>query len=125
MKKAKVTHDGTEIAEKRDRIANGMSEDEIIVQTVYNALRVPNANLLEKLILAFSTLPEARSDFSLAKDRFNDILEFLETNEEVTSEEILQLKQSIENVDSFQELLVKRVVNSSQSSFICDPLNLS
>lgn len=111
MKKAKATHDGTEIAEKRDIIANGMSEDEIFIRTVYNALKVPNANSLEKLILAFSTIPEARSNFSLAKDRFISILDFLETNEEVPSEEILLLKHSIDNVNSFQELLAKRIVN--------------
>ncbi len=111
MKKAKATHDGTEIAEKRDRIADEMSEDEIFIRTVDNALKVPNANSLEKLILAFSTIPEARSDFPLARDRFIDILDFLETNEEFPPEEIVLLKHSIENVNSFQELLAWRVEN--------------
>ena len=107
MKKVEANHDGTEIAEKRDRIANEISEDEIFVQTVNNALKVPNANLTEKLILAFSTIPEARSDFSLAKNRFIRILDLLETNGEVTSEEILILKHSIQSLNSLQELLLK------------------
>ncbi|UCG03980.1 MAG: hypothetical protein JSW11_08325 [Candidatus Heimdallarchaeota archaeon] len=108
MEKVEDNHDGTEIAEKRDRIANEMAEDEIFVHTVYNALKVPNANITEKLILAFSTIPETRLDFSLAKDRFINIVDLLEANGEVTSEEIILLKQSIKDINSLQELLLKR-----------------
>jgi hypothetical protein len=107
MKKEKITHDGTKIADQRDKIANELSEDEIIIQTLYNALKLPNANLTEKLRIAFSTIPEIRSNFSIAKVRFLKLLESLETNGKVTSEEITILKHSAQNLNSFQELLTE------------------
>lgn len=105
MKKVKTTQNSTEIADQRDKIANELSEDEIIIQTLYNALKLPNANLTEKLIIALSTIPEIRSNFSIARDRFLNLLDSIETNGKVTSEEILLLKHSVQNLNSFQELL--------------------
>ncbi len=108
MTKFEVTHDGTEIAKERNRIANEISNDEIFIQTVYNTLKVQNANVIEKLILAFSSIPETRVDFSLAKARLITILDSLETTEEVPSGEIMLLKHSIENINSLQELFTQR-----------------
>ncbi len=114
MTKFEVTHDGTKIAKERNRIANEISNDEIFIQTVYNALKVLDANVIEKLILAFSSIPETRVDFSLAKARLISFLDSLETTEEVPSEEITLLKHSIENINSLQELFAQRTesVNS-------------
>ena len=108
MTKSEITHDGTEIAKERNRIANEISNDKILFQTVYNALKVLNANVMDKLILAFSSIPETRVDFPLAKNRLLTILDLLEITEEVPSGEITFLKHSIENTNSFQELFTKR-----------------
>jgi hypothetical protein len=108
MKKVKTTHTHTEIADQRDKIANELSEDEIIIQTLYNALKLPNANLSEKLIIALSTIPETRSNFSKAKNRFLSLLDSLEINGKVTSEDIMLLKHSVQTLNSFQELITKR-----------------
>lgn len=110
MKKSKVTHDSTKIAKKRDKIANRITEEEIFVETVYNALRVPNANLVEKLTLAFTSIPDAWIDFSHAKNRFNDILDLLVAKEEVASEEVSSFKHFIKNINSLKELLSMNVV---------------
>ena len=108
VKKEKTTHDSTEIADQRDKIANEISEDEIIIHTLYNALKLPNANLIEKLIIALSTIPETRTNFSLAKARFFKLLDLLEINGKVTSEEIMLFKHSVKHLNSFQELIAKR-----------------
>jgi hypothetical protein len=108
MKKIKTTHNSTEIADQRDKIANELCEDEIIIQTLYNALKLPNASLTEKLIIALSTIPETRSNFSIAKSRFIRLLDSLETNGKVTSEDIMLLKLTVQNLNSVQELITKK-----------------
>ena len=105
MKKEKATHDNTEIADQRDKIANEISEDEIVIHTLYNALKLPNVSLIEKLIIALSTIPETKTNFSLAKARFFKLLDLLEINGKVTSEEIMLLKHLVKHLNSFQELI--------------------
>jgi hypothetical protein len=87
-------------------IASKISDDEIYVQTVRNALRVPEATITDKLTFAFSSLPEAPTNFSKAKTLFFDILEFLEINEEVSSSEVSLFKETLEGVNSFEELMI-------------------
>lgn len=108
VKKPKVTHNSSKIAKKRNKIANQLPEDEIFVQTVHNALQVPNASLVEKLTFTFTSIPEARIDFPHAKRRVINILDLLAAREEITSEEVALLKQSIENINSLENLLAKR-----------------
>lgn len=106
--KSKVAHDGSEVAKKRNEVASQLTEDDIFIQTVYNALRVPNASLKEKLAFAFTSIPEARIDFPHAKNRFINILDLLVTKEEVSLEEVILLKNSIENITSIEELVTLR-----------------
>lgn len=108
MRKAKITHNGSKIAKKRNKIANQITEDEIFVQTVYNALKVPNACLIEKLTFALTAFPEVRINFLKAKSSFIDILDLLVTKEDVSSEEVTLLKHAIENINSLEELLAVR-----------------
>ncbi len=110
MKKSKVTHDSTKIAKKRNKIANRITDDEVHLETVYNALKVPNANLIEKLTLALTSFPEARLDFSHAKNRFNNILDLLVAKEQVASEDVSSFKHFIKNIDSLKDLLAMNVV---------------
>ncbi|PWI47527.1 hypothetical protein CEE45_11395 [Candidatus Heimdallarchaeota archaeon B3_Heim] len=86
-------------------IASKISDDEIYVQTVRNALRVPEATVTDKLTFAFSSLPEAPTNFPNAKNLFFDILEFLEINEEITSTDVQLFKETLEHVNSFEELM--------------------
>jgi len=101
----KLSHDASRVAQKRVEIASKISDDEIYVQTVRNALRVPEATVTDKLTFAFSSLPEAPTDFPNAKNLFFDILEFLEINEEVSSTEVQLFKEKLEKVNSFDELM--------------------
>ncbi len=101
----KLSHDASREATKRRAIASKISDDEIYVQTVRNALRVPDATISDKLTFAFSSLPETPTNFSNSKNLFFDIIEFLSINEEVTSEEVAQFKEVLKNVNSFEELM--------------------
>ncbi len=101
----KLSHNASRVAQKRMEIASKISDDEIYVQTVRNALRVPEATVTDKLTFAFSSLPEAPTNFPNAKDLFFDILEFLEMNEEVTSTDVRLFKEALEHVNSFEELM--------------------
>ena len=101
----KLSHNASRVAQKRIEIASKISDDEIYVQTVRNALRVPGATVSDKLTFAFSSLPEAPTNFPNAKNLFFDILEFLEINEEVSSSEVTLFKETLKNVNSFEELM--------------------
>ena len=101
----KLSHNASRVAQKRIEIASKISDDEIYVQTVRNALRVPDATVSDKLTFAFSSLPEAPTNFPNAKNLFFDILEFLEINEEVSSSEVTLFKETLKNVNSFEELM--------------------
>jgi hypothetical protein len=101
----KLSHDASREATKRRAIASRISDDEIYVQTVRNALRVPDATISDKLTFAFSSLPETPTNFLNSKNLFFDIIEFLSINDEVTSEEVKQFKEALENVNSFEELM--------------------
>ncbi|MHA1993090.1 MAG: hypothetical protein ACW97Z_00950 [Candidatus Hodarchaeales archaeon] len=101
----KLSHDASRVAQKRMEIASKISDDEIYVQTIRNALRVPEATVTDKLTFAFSSLPEAPTNFPNAKNLFFDILEFLEINDEVTSSEVQLFKETLEHVNSFDELM--------------------
>ena len=101
----KLSHDASREATKRRAIASKISDDEIYVQTVRNALRVPDATISDKLTFAFSSLPETPTNFPNSKNLFFDIIEFLSINDEVTSEEMKQFKEALENVNSFEELM--------------------
>ena len=101
-----LTHEAAQEAEKRKKIAQSISDDEIYIQTVRNALNVPDATLVDKLTFAFSSLPEAMSNFGYAKELFLDILEFLYSNDEITSEELELFKTTLGEVDSFEKIMM-------------------
>ncbi|MFX1282529.1 MAG: hypothetical protein ACFFB5_02700 [Promethearchaeota archaeon] len=105
-----LSHDASREAKKRIEIARGISEDQIYVQTVRNALKVEDATLSDKLTFAFTSLPEANSNFSYAKDMFLDILEFLMGNNEISSEEVNLYKTQLEKISSLEDLMMKMAV---------------
>ncbi|UCG89618.1 MAG: hypothetical protein JSU57_03855 [Candidatus Heimdallarchaeota archaeon] len=107
--KSKAIQDGSKVAKKRNKIANQLTEDEIFIETVHNALRVPNASSTEKLAFALTSIPEARIDFPHAKTRLSDILDLLLKKKLVTSEEVILLKRSIKDINSIEELITTRV----------------
>ena len=101
----KLSHDASREATKRREIASKISDDEIYVQTVRNALRVPDATISDKLTFAFSSLPETPTNFPNSKNLFLDIIEFLLINQEITEEEIQQFKLALKNINTFEELM--------------------
>ena len=100
-----LSHDASREAKKRIEFAAKISDDQIHVSTVRNALKVPDASLSDKLTFAFTSLPEATTNFPFAKDMFFDILDFLESNEEISSEEVNLLKSSLENIESLDQIM--------------------
>jgi hypothetical protein len=101
-----LTHEASREAERRIEIASRITDDEIYVQTVRNALKVPDASISDKLTFAFTSLPEVTTNFDFAKNLFFDILEFLTTNNELTSEEANTLKTSLEEIGSLEDLMM-------------------
>jgi hypothetical protein len=101
-----LTHEASQEANRRIEIAKRITDDEIYVQTVRNALKVPDASLSDKLTFAFTSLPDVTTNFEYAKNLFFDILEFLISKKEITSEEANLLKTSIENIGSLDELMM-------------------
>lgn len=100
-----LSHSAAQEAKRRKEIAARITDDEIYVQTVRNALKVPDANLSDKLTFAFSSLPNVTTNFPYAKNLFIDIIDFLISRDEISSEEAHLLKKSIKNVDSFEEIM--------------------
>ena len=100
-----LSHDASREATKRREIASKISDDEIYVQTVRNALRVPDATITDKLTFAFSSLPETPTNFPNSKSLFFDIIEFLSINDEVTLEEAQLFKEALKNINTFEELM--------------------
>ena len=101
-----LTHEAAQEAKRRRKISKDITDDEIWTATVRNALNVPDASLTDKLTFAFTSLPDVMTNFDYTKNIFLDILEFLVTNEEVTAEEANALKTVLENVGSFEELMM-------------------
>jgi hypothetical protein len=101
-----LTHDASREAKKRIKIARGISEDQIYVQTVRNALNVADATLSDKLTFAFTSLPEANTNFTSAKSMFFDILDFLRSENEITSEEVGLYKAQLKNIGSLRDLMM-------------------
>lgn len=101
-----LTHEASQEAERRIEIAKKISDDEIYVQTVRNALKVEDASISDKLTFAFTSLPEVATNFDYAKNLFIDILEFLASNNELTSEEADSLKTTLTNISSLEELMM-------------------
>ncbi|MFW9780047.1 MAG: hypothetical protein ACFFE8_14440 [Candidatus Heimdallarchaeota archaeon] len=101
-----LDHDAAQEAERRKSIAQSISDDQIHLSTVRNALQVPEASIADKLTFALSSMPEATTDFPYAKELFLDILEYLEANREVSSEEANTLRTTIEDVSSVKELML-------------------
>jgi hypothetical protein len=100
-----LSHDASRVAKKRIDIAAKITDDQIYVSTVRNALNVPDASLSDKLTFAFTSLPEATTNFPYAKGVFFDILDFLESNEEISSDVVNLLKSSLENIESLDQIM--------------------
>lgn len=100
-----LSHNASQEADKRNMIAQKITDDQIYVQTVRNALKIDDATSSDKLNFAFSSLPEVSTNFNYTKMLFLDILDFLMSTKEVTSEEVNIFKTLLENVSSFEELM--------------------
>ncbi|MHA2243527.1 MAG: hypothetical protein ACXADY_01025 [Candidatus Hodarchaeales archaeon] len=101
-----LTHDASREAKERIKIAQSIPEDQIFVHTIRNALKVEDASLSDKLTFAFTSLPDAQTNFTYAKNLFFDILEFLMNNDEITSEEVNLFKSQLKSISSLEALMM-------------------
>jgi len=101
-----LTHDASQEAMKRRKIAQGFSDDQIYVHTIRNALKVDDATISDKLTFAFTSLPEVDTNFPYAKNMFFDVLEFLMSNKEITSEEVNLYKAHLKEIGSLEDLMM-------------------
>ncbi|MFX0014765.1 MAG: hypothetical protein ACFFB2_00805 [Promethearchaeota archaeon] len=101
-----LSHDASREAKKRDKIAQSITDDQIVLETIRNALNVgDDATLSDKLTFAFTSLPSASTDFTYAKNMFLDILEFLRSNDEISSEEVNLYKAQLKKIGSLEDLM--------------------
>ncbi|MHA1975130.1 MAG: hypothetical protein ACTSW1_19245 [Candidatus Hodarchaeales archaeon] len=100
-----LSHDAAQEAQTRDEISQKITDDQIYVQTVRNALNVPDASIQDKLTFAFSSLPESMTNFEYSKSLFIDIIEFLLANKEITPAEVMIYKNKIKDINSLEELM--------------------
>jgi hypothetical protein len=101
-----LSHDASQEAKKRRKIAQGITDDQIIVHTIRNALNVDDASISDKLTFAFTSLPEVNTNFPYAKNMFFDVLEFLMSREEITSEEVNMYRSQLKNIGSLEDLMM-------------------
>ncbi|UCG03116.1 MAG: hypothetical protein JSW11_03820 [Candidatus Heimdallarchaeota archaeon] len=101
-----LSHDASQEAKKRRKIAQSISDDQIYVHTIRNALKVDDATISDKLTFAFTSLPEVTTNFPYAKDIFFDILDFLMSNKEISSEEVNMYRAQLKNVGSLEDLMM-------------------
>ncbi|MFW9906532.1 MAG: hypothetical protein ACFFFH_19655 [Candidatus Thorarchaeota archaeon] len=101
-----LSHDASQEAKKRRKIAQAITDDQIIVHTIRNALKVDDATVSDKLTFAFASLPEVNTNFPYAKNMFFDILEFLVSNKEITSEEVNMYRAQLKNISSLEDLMM-------------------
>ena len=99
-----LSHGASQEAKKRRKIAQSISDDQIYVHTIRNALKVDDATISDKLTFAFTSLPEVNTNFPYAKDMFFDILEFLMSNNEISSEEVSMYRAQLEDIRSLEDL---------------------
>ncbi len=101
-----LSHDASQEAKKRRRISQSISDDQIYVHTIRNALNVDDATVSDKLTFAFTSLPEVNTNFPFAKNMFFDILEFMMSNKEITSEEVNMYRAQLKNISSLEDLMM-------------------
>ncbi|MHA1214677.1 MAG: hypothetical protein ACTSR2_05710 [Candidatus Hodarchaeales archaeon] len=101
-----LSHDAAQEAKTRNEISQKITDDQIYVHTIRNALNVPDASVKDKLTFAFSSLPESMTNFEYSKSLFIDIIEFLLANKEITPAEVLIYKAKIKEINSLDELMV-------------------
>ena len=100
-----LSHEVAQEAAIRDKISKTITDDQIYVQTVRNALKVPDASIEDKLTFAFSSLPDAITNFELAKSLFLDIMEYLVSNHEITPAEQMVYLTKLKQINSIEELM--------------------
>ena len=104
-----LSHDAAQIAEEREKIASQITEDQIFIETVKRAIKVEGAEIQDKLIFAFTSLPDSMTNFESAKEMFFGILEFLSERDEVSQEEIEEFKKYLEGIKAVDQLMSLQV----------------
>ena len=100
-----LSHSAAQEAKRRKNIAARITDDEIYVQTVRNALKVPDASLSDKLTFAFTSLPNVTTNFPYAKNLFIDIIDFMIS-------EFYDMKIKSSNTKPPHQLLHNGIINS-------------
>ena len=98
-----LDHKEAQIAERREQLAKSLTEWDIYVQTVYNALKADGASESDKLIFALGSLPQDQG-FEYTKDLFREILEYLVDLKKLPREEADLLIGMADQIGSLEEL---------------------
>lgn len=89
--------------EERETLARSISDEQVYLETVKNAINAEGASLTDKLMFALSSLPP-QNTFEETKAMFYEILEKLEEDGDITPEEKEQLVQAAKPLQSLEEL---------------------
>lgn len=102
-----LSHDSAQIAEEREKVSSQISDEQIFVQTVKQAISVNDASDFEKIMFALSGLPDTYTDFPSAKEMFFEILAFLETQGELDKSTIDNFNKLLLDINNYEMLMEK------------------
>ncbi len=89
--------------EEREALAQSISDEQVYLETVKNAINAEGATLTDKLIFALSSLPP-QDNFEDTKTIFYEILEKLVEDGDITTEEKEELSRAVKPLRSLEEL---------------------
>ncbi len=89
--------------EEREALAKSISEEQIYLETVKNAINAEGASLTDKIIFALSSLPP-QNNFEDTKQLFYEIIEKLVEDGDISEEEKELLRKFVEPLRSLDEL---------------------
>ncbi len=89
--------------EERETLARSISEEQIYLETVKNAINADGASLTDKLMFALTSLPP-QENFEDTKIFFYEILEKLLEDGDITPEEKEELIQAVKPLRSLEDI---------------------
>ncbi len=102
----KLDHEQAQIAEVRNQLASQITDEQIYVETVRNAIKAEGASIADKLQFALMSLPPP-DDFEKKKELFESILDYLILNDpDIERTEASELLQAARNVNRLEDLFL-------------------
>lgn len=100
----KLDHDQAQIAEIREHLASQITDEQIYLETVRNAITADGATMADKIQFALMSLPPP-DDFEKKRELFESILDYLILNDpEIEKSEASELLRAARNMNRLEDL---------------------